>query len=105
MSGARPGLRKVREHSLEFKLTAVGLSQQPRLPVSAGAAALDIHPVMLSKWRKSGPRRGAARRALELRLVPVREIRRLQKLERAHILLQEEHALLKKPSGSLPLEG
>src|SRR3990170_5949632 len=93
---ARPGLRKVREYSLEFKLTAVRLSQQPGLEVQAVAAALDIHPFMLSKWRKQvreGLLRGPAREVL---VPPLREIRRLQELERAHALLQEEHELLKK---------
>src|SRR3970040_1489563 len=92
----RPGRRKVGEYSLEFKLTAVRLSQQPGLEVQAVAAALDIHPVMLSKWRKQvreGVLRGPAR---EVRVAPLREIRRLQELERAHALLQEEHELLKK---------
>ena len=37
---ARPGLRKVREYSLEFKLTAVRLSQQPGIQVQGVAAAL-----------------------------------------------------------------
>ena len=93
---ARPGPRKVREYSLEFKLTAVRLSQQPGLQVQAVAAALDIHPFMLSKWRKQvreGVLRGPAR---AVRVPPLREIRRLQELERAHALLEEEHALLKK---------
>jgi len=93
---ARPGLRKVREYSLEFKLTAVRLSQQPGLQVQAVAAALDIHPFMLSKWRKQvrdGMLRGRVRAR---RPAPVREIRRLQELERAHALLQEELELLKK---------
>ena len=106
---ARPGLRKVREYSLEFKLTAVRLSQQAGIQVQAVAAALDIHPFMLSKWRKQvrdGVLRGPAR---AVPVPPQREIRRLQELERAHALLQEEHALLKKairfcsarrPSGS-----
>ena len=35
----------------------------------------------------------------------VREIRRLQELEREHRMLQEEHALLKKLSGSVPNKG
>jgi len=86
----------VQRYSLEFKLTAVRLSRQPGLQVQAVAAALDIHPFMLSRWRKQvrdGVLRGRLR---ELRLGPVREIRRLQELERAHALLQEEHELLKK---------
>jgi transposase len=93
---ARAGPRKVQAYSREFKLTAVRLSQQPGIQVQAVAAALDIHPFMLSKWRKEvrdGVLRGRAR---DLRVPPRREIRRLQELERAHALLQEEHALLKK---------
>ena len=93
---ARPGLRRVREYSLEFKLTAVRLSRQPGLQVQTVAAALDIHPFMLSKWRKQvrdGVLRGRVRAP---RLAPVREVRRLQELERANALLQEEHELLKK---------
>ena len=50
---ARPGLRKIREYSQEFKVTAVRLSQQPGVQVQAVAAALDIHPFMLSPWRKA----------------------------------------------------
>ena len=93
---ARAGPRKVRAYSREFKLTAVRLSRQPGLQVQAVAAALDIHPFMLSKWRKQvrdGVLRGKGR---DLRVPPRREIQRLQELERAHALLQEEHDLLKK---------
>ena len=92
----RPGPRQVTRHSLEFKLTAVQLSEQPGIQVQAVAKALNIHPFMLSRWRKEvreGVLRGP-RRALPV--VAVRESRRLQELERAHALLQEEHALLKK---------
>lgn len=49
---ARAGPRRVLAYSLEFKLTAVRLSQQPGVQVQAVAAALDIHPFMLSNWRK-----------------------------------------------------
>ncbi len=93
---ARAGPRKIREYSLEFKLTAVRLSEQPGIEVQAVAAALEIHPFMLSKWRKQvrdGVLRGRAR---SLEVPPRREIQRLQELERAHALLQEEHDLLKK---------
>ncbi len=93
---ARAGRRKIREYSLEFKLTAVRLSQQPGIQVQAVAAALDIHPFMLSKWRKQvrdGVLHGEGR---ALQIPPLREIRRLQALERAHALLHEEHELLKK---------
>ncbi len=49
MARAGPRKVKVREYSLEFKVTAVRLSQQPGIQVQAVAAALDIHPFMLSK--------------------------------------------------------
>jgi transposase len=69
------------------------------------ANALDIHPFMLSRWRKEardGVLRGRARRVAA---GPRRELERLQELEREHAMLQEEHELLKKPSGSVPHEG
>jgi transposase len=92
----KAGLRKIQRYSLEFKLTAVRLSQQPGIQVQAVAAALDIHPFMLSKWRKEvrlGMLHGKGGRVLS---PPVREIRRLQELERAYGLLRQEHELLKK---------
>ena len=93
----RSGPRAVRKYSDEFKLSAVELSQRPGLQVKSVAAALEIHPFMLSKWRKDvrdgrlggqvskAPKRG-----------PAREIAKLQELEKAHALLKEEHELLKK---------
>jgi transposase len=67
------------------------------LQVKTVAAALAIHPFMLSKWRKDardGRLRGRAAKARPRG--PAREIAQLQALERAHALLQEEHELLKK---------
>lgn len=93
---ARAGLRRIQTYSREFKLTAVRLSHQPGIEVQAVAAALDIHPFMLSKWRKEvrdGTLRGRGR---NLPRVPRREVQRLQALEQAHAQLQMEHALLKK---------
>ena len=93
----RAGPKKIQEYSREFKLAAVRLSQQRGVQVQAVAAALDIHPFMLSRWRKEmrdGRLRGP--RARPRPVPPAREIKRLQILERAHALLQEEHALLKK---------
>lgn len=45
----RSGPRTVRKYSDQFKLTAVQLSQQPGIQVKTVAAALAIHPFMLSK--------------------------------------------------------
>jgi len=46
------GPRKVQPYSLEVKLTAVRMSHEPEIEVQAVAHALDVHPLMLSKWRK-----------------------------------------------------
>ena len=97
---ARAGPKKTRQYGVEFKRTAVLLSRRPGIEVQAVAEALEIHPFMLSRWRKEfhegrlpattppQERTPKARR--------VREIRRLQALERAHQQLREAHDLLKK---------
>lgn len=93
----RAGPRKVHRYSDEFKLTAVRLSQQPGMQVQTVAAALEIHPFMLSKWRKDvkdGRLRGRPPKAP--RPGPAREIAQLQALERKYAELKEEHDLLKK---------
>ena len=93
----RSGPRAVRKYSDEFKLTAVQLSQRPGLQVKSVAAALEIHPFMLSKWRKDvrdGRLGGHVSKAPKPG--PAREIAKLQELEKAHALLKEEHELLKK---------
>lgn len=59
------GPRKVHRYSVEFKLTAVKLSGMPGVQVQTVADALDIHPFMLSRWRKEardGHLRGRVRR-------------------------------------------
>ena len=96
----RAGPRKVQRYSLEFKLKAVKLSQLKDIEVQAVADALEIHPFMLSRWRKEardGVLRGRGSVASAVRKTPpAREMKRFQALQRAHALLQEEHALLKK---------
>ena len=90
------GPKKVHRYSKEFKLTAVKLSGMPGVQVQTVAHALDIHPFVLSRWRKEardGVLRGRARR---VEAGPRRELTRLQVLEREHAMLQEEHELLKK---------
>ncbi len=96
----RAGPRKVQRYSLEFKLKAVKLSQLKGIEVQAVADALEIHPFMLSRWRKEvrdGVRRGRVTLPSAVKKTPLaRDMRRFQALQRAHALLQEEHALLKQ---------
>ena|SRR5580765_3607331 len=116
------GPKKVKRYSSEFKIQAVKLANHPEIQTQDVAQALDIHPFMLSKWKKDyregrlkpaaeaaglslprvlqTPRVDAEKRALE------RKLRRLQekvdaraearKLERKLAALQLEHELLKK---------
>jgi predicted SnoaL-like aldol condensation-catalyzing enzyme len=49
---ARAGPRKVERYGDRFKATAVKLSSLPGVRIMDVAAALDIHPFMLSKWKK-----------------------------------------------------
>jgi transposase len=93
----RSGPRKLYRYSDEFKLTAVRLSQQPGIQVQTVAAALEIHPFMLSKWRKeakAGRLRGRPPKARPPG--PTREIAQLQALERQYAELRAELDLLKK---------
>jgi len=93
----RAGPRTVRRYCDEFKLTAVRLTEQLGIQVKPVAAALAIHPFMLSKWRKDareGKLGGNAWKAP--RPGPAREIARLQALEREHAILKEEHEPLQK---------
>ena len=95
----RIGPVKVRRYSLEFKRKAVKLSQLKGVEVQAVADALEIHPFMLSRWRKEardGVLRGRVSVPKALKTPPARTMKRFQALRRAHTLLQEEHALLKK---------
>jgi transposase len=67
--------------------------------VQAVADALEIHPFMLSRWRKEardGVLRGRTSVPKAVKAPSAREMKRFQALQRAHALLQEEHALLKK---------
>ena len=92
------GPKKVHRYSIEFKLTAVKLSHMPGVEVQTVAEALDIHPFMLSRWRKEvreGVLRGRAKR-IDVDSRRVREVKRLQALEREHAMLKTEHELLKK---------
>lgn len=97
---ARLSRKRLPRYSLEFKLSAVKLTEVPGIEVQVVAQALDIHAVMLSRWRqeaREGRLRGKVPRpAVAVKAPPVRELKRLQALEKAHALLQEEHALLKK---------
>lgn len=95
---ARLSAKRLPRYSLEFKQKVVKLTEIPGLEVQVVAETLDLHPVMLSRWRQEA-REGRLRGSeppTKVPKAPVRELKRLQALEKAHRLLQEEHSLLKK---------
>ena len=93
---ARAGPRKVARYGDRFKATAVKLSSLPGVLIQDVAAALDIHPFMLSLWRKQVRDGVIVAKSAKLDVQTVAELRRLRELERRYKLLKEEHELLKK---------
>jgi len=115
------GPKKVKRYSDEFKIQAVKLANHPDIQTQDVAHALDIHPFMLSKWKKDfregrlKPANGAGLSLPKVLLTPKqdlekqklkRQVKQLQekvdaraearKLERKLAALQLEHELLKK---------
>ena len=93
---ARPGPRKTRRYSDRFKATAVKLSGVPGVLIQDVAAALDIHPFMLSLWRKQVCDGVIVAKPAKLDVETKAELKRLRELERQYKILKEEHELLKK---------
>jgi len=93
---ARAGPRKVERYGDRFKATAVKLSSLPGVRIKDVAAALDIHPFMLSLWRKQVRDGVIVAKSAKLDLKTKAELKRLKELERDYKVLKEEHELLKK---------
>ena len=81
-----------------FKATAVELGALPGVQAQDVAKVLDIHPIMLYRWKKEYRDGDIMKKAekgtldSEMR----RELKRLKKVEKAHESLKMEHELLKK---------
>lgn len=98
---ARKGPPKVHKYSIELKRTAVRLSQAPGAKVNDVAEALDIHPFMLSRWRRLA-REGklvktkTAATKRKKRAPSTVEMSKYAQLKRELELLKKEHEFLKK---------
>jgi len=115
------GPKKVKRYSDEFKIQAVRLSLHPEIQTQDVAHALDIHPFMLSKWKKDfregrlkpaanaaglslpqvlrapkDPEKGALKRQVKQLQERVDARAEARRLERKLAALQVEHDLLKK---------
>ncbi len=91
--------RKTWKYSNEFKVKAVQLSLLPDVQVKDVATTLDIHPFMLSRWRKEYRQGKIVARGKD-KLTGLgkqqRELERLKKLEQENARLKKENDLLKK---------
>jgi len=94
MARSRPP--RTHRYSMQFKATAVRLSELPDVLIQDVADALDIHPFMLSRWRKHAREGRIVTKGVKLDVETTAELKRLRDLERKYKLLQEEHELLKK---------
>ena len=82
----------------DFKATAVALGELPRVKASDVAQVLDIHPVMLYRWKKelNDGIIMAKKDKITLDAEEISELNRLRKLEKEHDELLIKHDLLKK---------
>lgn len=89
-------------YSNEFKVTAVRMANARDIETKAVAEALNIHPFMLSRWKKEvreGTLKGAAHpqlKELKVMEVAVAEEKRIRDLEAALKKARIENNLLKK---------
>jgi transposase len=95
-------MRKVHKYSNEFKITAIKLTSLPGTFIQDVARVLDIHPFMLSRWKKEyreGKIKGSGHPDIG-KLVKmeekVTELKRIRELETALKKAQIENDLLKK---------
>ena len=90
--------RKTWRYSNEFKAKAVELTYLDDIKIKDVAATLDIHPFMLSRWRKEyreGKIVSDKKKATSLSKEN-QEMDRLKKLEKENSRLKRENDLLKK---------
>ena len=91
--------RKTWHYLNEFKVKAVQLSLLESVQVKEVAETLDIHPFMLSRWRKEY-REGKLIADKRQKIMPMakdkKELNRVKQLEQENARLRQENDLLKK---------
>jgi len=91
--------RKTWQYTEEFKAKAVQLSLLDNIQVKEVAETLDIHPFMLSRWRKEyreGKIVADKRKKISSIAQDKKELDRVKKLENENARLRQENDLLKK---------
>ncbi len=91
--------RKTWQYTNEFKAKAVELTYLDDIKIKDVAKTLDIHPFMLSRWRKEY-REGKIVADKKNKVTSLskekKELDRLKKLEKENARLRQENDLLKK---------
>jgi transposase len=95
--------RKTWQYTKDFKVKAVKLSHQDGIQVKQVAAGLDIHPFMLSRWRKEyreGKLQGDNQMRVgvnkDKRTISVKKFTENARLKKEVERLKKENDLLKK---------
>lgn len=91
--------RRTWKYSQEFKASAVEMSYLDGIKNNDVAEKLDIHPYMLSRWRKEyreGRLVSDKRKKITHTKKESKELTKLQKLKRENAQLKKEVDLLKK---------
>mgnify|MGYP003494550907 FL=1 len=94
--------KKTWSYTADFKVKAVKLSYQPNVQVKQVAEALDIHPFMLSRWRKEyreGKLQGDGLRRVGVskkKVTSGKQLSEFEKLKKENARLKKEGELLKK---------
>lgn len=90
--------RKHEQYDVDFKCTAVRLSNHPEIRTQDVAAVLKIHPFMLSRWKKEYREGRFMNKSNENSAAAKLEKanRRIQQLEKQLARVQVENDLLKK---------
>jgi len=90
-------------YPVDFKIKAVELSLRDDVMSKDVAEALDIHPLMLSRWRKEyredkfkKSQRYNSNQELMAKLPTKKELNKIKQLERENDRLKQENDLLKK---------
>jgi transposase len=83
-------------YSAEFRATAVRLSQLPGVTVQDVAQSLDVHPFLLSRWRRDAREGRLVTKQVKLDEQTKAELKELRQVKRAYARLKQEHELLKK---------
>lgn len=93
-----PRRKSYNSYDDDFKATAVALTEIPGVLSQHVAEALDIHVVMLYRWRMEMRRGDIMTKKKSIQVDPkmATELKRLRILEREHGILKQENELLKK---------